>query len=585
MCHAVHQFGLVGGTWYDSKEKRLEQLLERVPPCARGGGAVVFVVAASAPFVGAIIERCRNKAASSSLHREAPSSAEHRKVASPMAAFMASTSSSEAAAQLLNRRNSNDSNQFGTLFGAESGGSFPAVTVIVESGKACTQTVLQRGSFRYAINYDLPASGREYLRRLTSILPVHGEPQTSVKLGHEHGLMYTCVEESEMKNRRCREIVGLLKRARRAANDTKTGHFFGGVSKACEFDACMEQLEMQDGDEDEEEEVKDEEGNSEDCDCAHCRGGAIGGTSYHSSPSLGLGKAQGPSPGVEVVRVPLRALEDLEAFAPLIAPRLPNHVCTLICLHCLNVHTPWDGWEHLFASPELGGSVRVVLVLAEGASWHEYPDFGTLCAGGVTWLDILDVDSMDRADVLLERLVAHEAALLGGHSERVVLMGMSQGGGQSMLRFLRSKCRLGGWVGTVCHPPIGPHTPRDRDPLLTAERSLANCDRPIRLLAGQADSVFTAGLILRDAARLREVGGFTDVEVLVQPGLKHEGFDDIDDAAIPKLCGALGGACLSDSLWRRAQKQVPELLFVRQHLPAMIGAITPRNATAVSAAS
>ena len=32
----------------------------------------------------------------------------------------------------------------------------------------------------------------------------------------------------------------------------------------------------------------------------------------------------------------------------------------------------------------------------------------------------------------------------------------------SALRFLRSRIRLGGWVGSVCHVPTAPHTPRDR---------------------------------------------------------------------------------------------------------------------------
>lgn len=30
-------------------------------------------------------------------------------------------------------------------------------------------------------------------------------------------------------------------------------------------------------------------------------------------------------------------------------------------------------------------------------------------AGGSAWIDILDMDSMDRSDMLLERLVDHEA--------------------------------------------------------------------------------------------------------------------------------------------------------------------------------
>eukprot|EP00928_Gymnodinium_smaydae_P009704 TRINITY_DN13631_c0_g1_i1.p2 TRINITY_DN13631_c0_g1~~TRINITY_DN13631_c0_g1_i1.p2 ORF type:complete len:171 (+),score=31.91 TRINITY_DN13631_c0_g1_i1:195-707(+) len=142
------------------------------------------------------------------------------------------------------------------------------------------------------------------------------------------------------------------------------------------------------------------------------------------------------------------------------------------------------------------------------------------------------MESMDRADRLIERLVDHEASLLDERSERVFLMGMSQGGGQSMLRFLRSKRRLGGWIGSVCHAPTAPHVPRDRDPLLADGRPLLNRNRPIRLLAGEADSVFAPGLVLRDAARLRNVGGFTDVEVELRKGLSHSGqLDGAEDVA------------------------------------------------------
>eukprot|EP00913_Durusdinium_trenchii_P031022 g29054.t1 len=74
-------------------------------------------------------------------------------------------------------------------------------------------------------------------------------------------------------------------------------------------------------------------------------------------------------------------------------------------------------------------------------------------------------------------------------------MGMSQGGGQSMLRFLRSKIRLGGWVGSVCHVPTAPHLPRSRDPLLASARPTVNRSRPVRLLAGESDCVFAPGLV------------------------------------------------------------------------------------------
>jgi len=248
------------------------------------------------------------------------------------------------------------------------------------------------------------------------------------------------------------------------------------------------------------------------------------------------------------VRVPLQALEDLSAVAPLMASRVQNHACTLICLHNMYCHTPWDGYEHLFALPAGMGAVRVVMVLATGSSWHDYPDVGSF-AGGVAWMDILDMESMNKADRLIERLVEHEVGLLGGQGERLFLMGASQGGGQSMLHFLRSRRRLGGWIGAVCHAPTAPHTPCNEDPLTDASRPLVNCDRPMRLLAGELDSTFPAALALRDVERLRRVGGFTNVEVTVQKGLTHEGPEDDSDP--------------------------PELMFLQKHLPSMIAPRAP----------
>jgi len=176
----------------------------------------------------------------------------------------------------------------------------------------------------------------------------------------------------------------------------------------------------------------------------------------------------------------------------------------------------------LFAPTDLSGPLRVVLVLADEGSWHDYIDTHTLCAGGAAWMDILDVDSMERSDRLLSKLVDHEAGLLGGRSERIVLAGSSQGGGQSMLRFLRSEKLLGGWIGSVCHVPTAPHTPRRQDPLAD-ERPVVNRHRPVRFLAGESDTVFPPSLVLRDADRLRIEGGFTDVSVQVVRDLCHQG--------------------------------------------------------------
>ncbi|CAE7209459.1 unnamed protein product, partial [Symbiodinium necroappetens] len=118
------------------------------------------------------------------------------------------------------------------------------------------------------------------------------------------------------------------------------------------------------------------------CDCAHCRGSIVGSTSYH--PLLPVpGIEHQAMSGIEVVRLPLKALEDFDKAVPLIAPRVTGHSCTLICLHCLNVHTPWDGWEQFFAPSQLTGTMRVVLVLADGVSWHDYPDCALLGGGAL----------------------------------------------------------------------------------------------------------------------------------------------------------------------------------------------------------
>jgi pimeloyl-ACP methyl ester carboxylesterase len=409
---------------------------------------------------------------------------------------------------------------------------------------------------------------------------------------------YSFVEESELKSRAVREVVALLRGARALVD----------AGKAAEFDSALEVIDV--SGEGEEEEDDDEDWGSDDweaCDCAHCRGSILASTSYHpliQPPGLGPSVKS----GVEVVRLPLKALEDFDQAVPFITPRNNDHACTLICLHCLNVHTPWDGWEQYFAPADFKGYLRVVLVLADNVSWHDYPDSALLGAGGSSWVDILDMDSMDRSDHLLERLVDHEAALLNGHSERIVLMGMSQGGGQSMLRFLRSKLRLGGWVGSVCHVPTAPHTPRSRDPLVAEGRPGVNRDRPIRLLAGESDTVFPPGLVLRDAARLRNVGGFTNVEVEVRKNMAHEGL--LEDPKPPKPTdtatlsrGSSKGVGLDEPLslkaafsgtrgtrkaenlaalhrqksFLRAGRKVPELLHLQNYLPVMVDLTSSSN--------
>jgi hypothetical protein len=150
-------------------------------------------------------------------------------------------------------------------------------------------------------------------------------------------------------------------------------------SKKAEIDSALELIDYsnEDQEEDDEEEGDDDEDDDEACDCAHCRGSILGSTSYH--PLLPVpGVVHNAMTGIEVVRLPIKGLEDFDKTVPFIAPRVIGHSCTLICLHCLNVHTPWDGWEQFFAPPELTGTMRVVLVLADGLSWHDYPDSALL---------------------------------------------------------------------------------------------------------------------------------------------------------------------------------------------------------------
>jgi len=580
MRSAVHQFGIVEGE-YDSKDMRLQQLLERLP--AEKGAAVIFAEPSSQAAVAATMDRCRRRAVAAAAKQKAGRTK-----------AVASMAQGEDVSEALLREwtctcctRSNGGLADACIACGARRGAFPRVTVVVLKHEASARAAQFAGvSCQLIINYDPPRSGQEYVRRLTALHESEAQALAPPRVA------YTFMEESELKSRVVREVAALLRSTR--------PHVAAG--KAAELDSALEVLNLLDEDEEDDEEWgSDDDGGQ--CDCAHCRGSILASTSFH--PLLPApGEHLSTSSGVEVVRLPLRALEDFDTAVPFIAPRHPGHSCTLICLHCLNVHTPWDGWEQYFAPCDFRGSMRVVLVLADNVSWHDYPDSALLCTGGSSWVDILDMESMDRSDLLLERLVDHEAALLNGHSERIVLMGMSQGGGQSMLRFLRSKLRLGGWVGSVCHVPTAPHTPRSCDPLTVEGRPTINRDRPIRLLAGESDCVFPPGLVLRDAARLRNVGGFTNVEVEVRTQMCHVGMmEEPKSAKSPEKpilrkagsknlspekservkkasSGRSGGAAARKAIDEatlhrmksiaRAMKSVPDLLYLQRHLPSLV---------------
>jgi len=516
LCSATHQFGLVGAPDYNPKGERLRQLLERLP--AGSGPVALFVEPSSVDAVEAIVRQHRGEA-----------SREHR--ARPVL-----PTPCRALAQGRVR---------GTQRRGEAAPEAHFELHMVISTGASSEVPQEVAGCQYVINYDPPATGRQYLDRLACLTAGSGHPGA-----RSFAVAYTLLEERQLASRRGREIRALIRRARRHAIKNED---LGGAVKAAEFDSALQQLDPgEDGGDDTT--GQEGEGSEEDegCGCMHCKGRSIGCATYHTAP----GAVAGP-PLVEVMRVPLHALRDLDNVAPLMAPRLPGHACTLICLHNLNCHTPWDGAEHLFALPPGMGSMRVVMVLADDCSWHDYPDVGSFC-GGVAWIDILDVASMDRTDALIAKLVEHETNLLGGRSERLFLMGMSQGGAQSMLRFLRSERRLGGWLGAVCHAPTAPHMPRGADPLLGEDRPRANCDQPMRLLAGEVDSMFPSPFVLRDVERLRKVGGFTDVQVEVHAGLRHEGPSaevEAEERGEPV---------------KRGPPQ--ELLFLQRHLPLMLRA-------------
>jgi predicted esterase len=473
ICRVVHQFSVVGGEDYDPKPTRLRHVLERLP--SGGGSVTVYVEPASAKEVSSLVHR---------HHLSAEVGGEPPRVDVVPA-------SSSCVARSRSREN-----------------------VDPNSSTASSGLVSDAGC-QIVVNYDLPTA-REYARRVEAL--VNARPGCMSDL-----VVFSLVEGGECTGKRCKDVASLLRQARTlAARDLR----LGGPAKASELDSVLEQLDPSIWDEDADEDETEED--DEKC----CWSGMVAGATYHYAGSRQRVAARAPD--IEVVRIPLASLDDLPSAAAAIAPRL-QHTTTVICLHCLWCHTPWDGYEHLFAPSNLGGPLRVVLVLADDSSWHDYVDTHTLCGGGASWMDMLDVNSMERADGLLAKLIDHEAELLGGCSERIVLAGSSQGGGQAMLRFLRSDRLLGGCIGSVCHVPTAPHTPRSQDPLAT-EKQLVNRNRPVRLLAGELDSVFPPSLVLRDAERLRADGGFTDVTVRVEKDLCHEGGTSEGFSDHPDLC-------------------------------------------------
>jgi len=495
MSSAVHQFGLVGdGKDYDSKEMRLKQLLERIE-----GPVIVF--ASTTQMCRSIEESIEKYHAA---HAKPPPDLPFSN--SPLSKQQPGVPLSNSPLSAWSKRKARHSDIDSTKMKySNAAASFPCVTVVVPG----STPYRGNASYRYVINYDVPVSGRKYLEHLTAL----GNGPICEPLGY----VYTFVQEKELGSKKLSPIINLLQRVRKDADKS------GDSGMVAEMLSALQQLGAESEEDEEEEEEEDEavegaevKGEDEDkCDCVWCGNHCC--ISYHGAHNSKNPRSTSANPSVEVVRIPMRALDNLDGTKRMIAPRL-EHSCTVICLHCLNDHGPWDSYEDCFALPEGLGAVRVVLVLASNCSWHDYPDHGTLM-GGVAWVDILDWDSMSHSDRLLESLVDYEISLLGGQSSRVFLAGISQGGGQSLLRFIRSEKQLGGWIGSVCHVPTVPHLPRQHD--IIGKQHTANAGRPVRLLCGGSDSVFPPALVLRDIERLRTVGGYSDVRVDVMPGLNH----------------------------------------------------------------
>jgi phospholipase/carboxylesterase len=116
------------------------------------------------------------------------------------------------------------------------------------------------------------------------------------------------------------------------------------------------------------------------------------------------------------------------------------------------------------------------------------------------WYDILgtpgarieDEAGLRQSQALVEGLIARERER-GMPSQRIVLMGFSQGCAMTLLTGLRHAERLAGLVGLSGYLPLAAHT--------AAERSAANAGVPIFLAHGRDDPMITLdrATVSRDA--------------------------------------------------------------------------------------
>jgi len=121
------------------------------------------------------------------------------------------------------------------------------------------------------------------------------------------------------------------------------------------------------------------------------------------------------------------------------------------------------------------------------------------------WYDIVAADLARREDEAglrasrdaIDLLIARERAR-GVASERIVLMGFSQGCALALMAGLRHRERLAGIVGLSGYLPLAP--------LTVAERSEANHDTPIFLAHGLHDPVVPIARALASRELLRGLG-------------------------------------------------------------------------------
>ena len=181
---------------------------------------------------------------------------------------------------------------------------------------------------------------------------------------------------------------------------------------------------------------------------------------------------------------------------PIVIDTAPHPVACIVLMHGLGA----DGSDFVPIAQELDlsaiGPVRFIFPSA--------PVRPVTINGGYemrAWYDILDTDDLTRREdetslrasqrdvqALIDREIER-----GIPSERIVLMGFSQGCAMTLMTGLRAPQRLAGLVGLSGYLPLAAAT--------AAERNAANRDLPIFLAHGHEDAIvaFARGTAAREA--------------------------------------------------------------------------------------